>query len=799
MDDIKRAAVLGSGVMGGAIAAHLANCGIPSLMLDIVPPGLSAEDRQDPAKRNALAAASKAALLKTKPAPLYLPGNADLIEIGNFEDDFPRIAEADWVIEVVKEDLAIKKKVLGEAAKHRRPGSVISTNTSGILVGSMADGMDDDIRRHFLGTHFFNPPRYLKLLEIIPGPDTLPGVVATLKRFAEDVLGKGIVVAKDTPNFVANRILTYACQFIMREFPKDGLSVDDVDSLTGPIIGHASSATFRTCDLVGLDTYVHVIGNVYHGCPGDEQRELFQAEPWLQKLIEENRLGEKTGAGFYKKTGERDEKGKRVILSLNVNTLEYEPPSKTRFDCIGAARAVESLEEKVRIMHTGEDAGSKFVWKLFANTALYAANRIPEIADDIVSIDHAVKWGFAWNIGIFETWDVLGFDYVCDRMAAEGLEVPAIARALRDAGGASFYRHENGRTRYFDLASKAYKEVERNPNALFLIDLKRDNRTVRENAACSLVDLGDGILCAEFHTKMNTIDADLLDLLNTGTNLVNEGAFEGMIVANQGEHFSAGANLFMVLGYAMQNDWDALSNIIAAFQNANMAMRFCRGPVVAAPHHYTFGGGIEISQHTARVVAAAETYGGLVEAGVGIIPAGGGTKEMLRRALAYVPDSVPQGDPFPYVRRAFETIGMAKVSTSGHELVPLGYLTQHDCVCINDQHQVKRAKDVCRGLVLAGYAPPRPAKLAVLGEPVRAAFRSAVYQMQLAGWASEHDALIAEYLARTLTGGDRLPGQVMSEQDVLDLEREAMLYLCGTEKTRARMQYMLQTGKPLRN
>jgi len=799
MDDIKRVAVLGSGVMGGAIAAHLANCGVPSVMLDIVPPSLTAEERKDPAKRNSFAAASKAALLKTKPAPVYLPEYADLIEIGNFEDDFPRIAEADWVIEVVKEDLAIKKKVLGEASKHRRPGSIISTNTSGILVRSMTEVMDGDMRKHFLGTHFFNPPRYLKLLEIIPGPDTLPEVVETLKRFAENVLGKGIVMARDTPNFVANRILTYACQFIMREFPKHGLTVEDVDNLTGPIIGHASSATFRTCDLVGLDTYVHVIGNVYNGCPDDEQRELFRPEPWLEKLIDSNRLGEKTGAGFFKKTDERDEKGKRIILSLDVATLEYKPQSKTKFDCIGAARGTEDPEEKVRIMHTGGDEGSKFVWRLFANMAIYAANRIPEVANDIVSIDNAVKWGFAWSIGIFETWDALGVKYVCDRMAAEGLPLPGIAKALLQAGGESFYKYENGKRMFFDLASNGYKEVARNPAAFFLKDLKAGNKTVRKTESCSLIDVGDGILCAEFHNKMNTIDGDLLEMLNAGVSLVNEGVFEGMIVANQGEHFSAGANLFMVLGYAMQNDWASLSNIISVFQNTNMAMRFCRGPVVAAPHHYTFGGGIEMSQHAARAVVAAETYGGLVEAGVGIIPAGGGTKEMLRRALAYVPETVVQGDPFPYVRRAFETIGMAKVSTSGPDLIKLGYLTENEFVCINDHHQVKRAKDVCRSLVIAGYIPPKPAKLAVLGESVRAAFRSVVYQMQLSGWATEHDALITEHLARTLTGGDRLPGQEMTEQDVLDLERESMLSLCGTEKTRARMQYMLQTGKPLRN
>ena len=799
MDDIKRVAVLGSGVMGGAIAAHLANCGISSLMLDIIPPNLSAEEKKDPEKRNALAAASKAALLKTKPAPLYLPEYADRIEIGNFEDDLPRIAEADWVLEVVKEDLKIKKAVLGEAAKHRRPGSIISTNTSGILVRSMTDVMDDDMRAHFLGTHFFNPPRYLKLLELIPGPDTRPEVVEKLRRFTENVLGKGIVVAKDTPNFIANRILTYVCQFIMREFPKDGLTVEDVDSLTGPIIGHSPSATLRTCDLVGLDTYVHVIGNVYNGCPDDEQRDLFQPEPWLEKLVAENRLGEKTGAGFYKKTDQRDEKGKRVILSLDMDTLEYTPQTKTRFDCIGAARKTDDLEEKVRIMHTGDDSGSKFLWKVFANTAIYAANRIPEIADNIVDIDNAVRWGFAYNIGVFETWDALGVNYVCDRMEADGFAVPEIAKALLASGGKSFYRYESGRKQYFDLASKSYNDIVRNPNAVFLADLKAENRVVEETQSCSLIDLGDGILCAEFHTKMNTIDGDLLQMLNTGVSLINEGKFEGMVLANQGEHFCAGANLFMVLGYAMQGDWDSLGNIISVFQDTNMAMRFCRGPVVAAPHHYTFGGGIEMSQHTARVVAAAETYGGLVEVGVGIIPAGGGTKEMLRRALEYVPDSVVQGDPFPYVRRAFESIGMAKVSTSGPELIKLGYVTENEYLCINDHHQVKRAKDVCRSLIVAGYRPPSPAKLVALGESVCAAFRSAVYQMQLAGWASEHDALIAEHLAKTLTGGDRLPGATMTEQDVLDLEREAMLSLCGTEKTRERMQYMLQTGKPLRN
>ena len=799
MREIKRVAVLGSGVMGGAIAAHLANCGIPSLMLDIVPPGLSDKEKADPAKRNGFAAASKAALLKTKPAPLYLKSGLALIEIGNFEDDFARIADCDWIIEVVKEDIEIKRKVFADVAKHRTPGSVVSTNTSGLPLQLMVEAMDDDMRAHFLGTHFFNPPRYLKLLEIITGPDTFPDLLESMGAFCENVLGKGVVYAKDTPNFVANRIGTFSTQYIMRTFRNHGLSVEDVDALTGPDIGHAKSATFRTADLVGLDTYVHVIGNVYDGCPNDECRDAFQPTNWAKKMIEQKLLGAKTGAGFYKKTDERDKRGRSIILSLDLDTFEYTLQDKTRFDCIAAARKETTLEDRVRLMHMSEDAGSKFLWDVFAHTAIYAANRIPEIADDIVNIDNAVKWGFAWDIGLFETWDAIGVEAVCDRMRADGLELPPIAAALLEGGNESFYKLEHGKRWYFDLDSKEYKEVPENPRSVSLAAVKSAGNVVQENESCSLVDLGDGIVCAEFHTKMNTIDAGLMEMLVTGATMLNEGQFEGMVLANQGEHFSAGANLFFVLGLINQEDWDGLEKAIDQFQQVNMTMRFCRGPVVSAPHHFTFGGGIEMSQHCDRVVAAGETYGGLVEVGVGIIPAGGGTKEMLRRALAYLPDSIIDGDPFPYVRRAFEAIGMAKVSTSGPELMELGYFTEHDAVCVNLDHQVRRAKDMCRGLAIAGYTPPAPARMYALGEPVRAAFRSAVYQMQLGGFASEHDALIAEKLANTLTGGDRMPGQPVTEQDILDLERESMLSLCGTEKTQERIRHMLQTGKPLRN
>ena len=799
MREIKRVAVLGSGVMGGAIAALLANCGVPCLMLDIVPPNLSEDDKKKKDKRNSFAAASKAALLKAKPSPIFNKGILDLIEIGNFEDDFPKIADCDWICEVVKEDLKIKESVFKKVAQYRSPGSIVSTNTSGIPIKSMVGSMDKDMRRHFLGTHFFNPPRYLKLLEIIPGADTAPEVVKQMAEFGENVIGKGIVYAKDTPNFVANRILTFSMQYIMYEMLKAGLTFEEIDALTGPVIGHASSATFRTGDLVGMDTFVHVVGNVYNGCPDDEKRDLMVPPDFVKKMIEKDYYGEKSGSGFFKKTSERDEKGKSIILSLDPNTLEYKPQVKPRFDCIGAAKKAGAVEEKIKIMHTGEDKGALFVWKMFANMAVYAANRIPEIADDIVNIDNSLKWGFAWEKGLFEVWDILGFNYVCDRMEADGLTLPPIAQAMKKAKAESFYKDSPKGQMYFDLATKGYKLVQQNPNVIRIDIAKQNGKVVKENSDASLIDIGDGILCAEFHCKMNAIGKDLIEVLAEGVRMVNEGKFDGMVVGNQGPHFSAGANLMIILADIKQDNWEGLRKMISGFQGANMAMRFCRGPVVSAPHHFTLGGGIEVSQHCAKAVIASETYGGLVEAGVGLIPAGGGTKEMLRRALAFAPESVTESNPFPYVRRAFESIAMAKVSTSGPELVDLGYFTENDLICVNWDQQIKRAKDVCRGLIVAGYTPPKPAVLTALGEPARAVFRAALYNLKGGGFASEHDATVAMHTANILTGGDRMPGTKMSEQDALDLEAEAFLSLCGTQKTQERIQNMLMTGKPLRN
>ncbi len=797
MSNFKRVAVLGSGVMGAAIAAHLANCGVPSIMLDIVPPNLPEKDQKKRAKRNAIADGAKAALLKAKPAPAYSPSVLDMIETGNFDDDMAKIAGCDWIIEVVKEDLNIKKKVFESVAKHRTPGTILSSNTSGIPFKAMAEGMDDEMSAHFVGTHFFNPPRYMKLLEIIPGPKTKPEVIATMAAFCENVLGKGIVYAKDTPNFVANRLLTFAMQFTLHEMTKDGLSVEEIDALTGPAIGHASSATFRTADLVGLDTLKLVVGNVRNGCPDDERLDLMSGPAWFDKMVEKGLLGDKSGSGFFKKTKERDEKGKAIILGLDPETLEYRAPIKPRFECTGAVRNLEKLEDKLKVMYLGEDKGSQFVFKQFANLAQYAGNRIPEIADDIVNIDNAVKWGFAWEKGIFETWDLLDFDVVAEKMAAIGVALPPIAKALKDSGNTSFYRVNNGVEEYFD--GKGYTAVPKNPSEIRLANIKTNKTNiVKTNDSASLIDLGDGIVCCEFHCKMNVIDPDLTAMLNAGVDLLDEGKFDGMVIANQGPHFCAGANIFLILGEIMQKNWDSVEKAIRGLHAINMRMKYSRKPVVAAPHHYTFGGGVEICQHAAKVVLAGETYAGLVEMGVGLIPGGGGCKEMHIRAMEYCPDNVTV-DPFPFIRRAFEAIGQAKVGTSGREAIELGYFRESDIVLPNYEHQIAKAKAVCRGLVVSGYTPPRPPRLKALGDGPAAAFKAAVWNMQQNGWATEHDALIAGKAAHVLVGGNRLAGTPITEQDLLDLECEGFLSLCGTEKTTERIQYMLMNNKPLRN
>ena len=789
MNKINRVAVLGSGTMGNGIAAHLANCGISSLVLKVTP----AKSGDTPDKR-------KAALRKTKPSLIYQDSALDLIEFGNLDEDAHRLAECDWICETVTEDLEIKKQLFAKLAPHRKKGSIISTNTSGISVGSIIEHMDDDMRKHFLGTHFFNPPRYLKLMELVRGPDTGAGTMETMVNFCENVLGKGVVHAKDTPNFIANRTLVFMIQYILKELETTDLSFEEIDALSGPVIGNSPSATFRTVDLVGVDVVAKVVANVYDRCPELADRDMFVMPGWVETMIERGWLGGKSGSGFYKKIQEKDARGKSIVLSLDRKTLEYTPRVKPSFPCLEAAKKLDSLKEKVREMYKGKDEGSQFLWRVFAHSVAHAGAQIPEMADDILSIDNAVKWGFAWDMGLFEKWDVLGFDYVCERMKSDGIALPPIAEAIIETGGKGFYNRDlYGRRCYFDLATKRYKRIPHHPDALVLDDLKVTGGVLKENDSASLVDLDDGILCVEFHTKMNTIDAGVLDMIEQGVGFVNDGKYDGLVIGNQGPHFCAGANLTLLLDAIKQGDWDAVTYMVREFQRINMALRFCRGPVVAAPHHFTFGGGIEMTQHAARAVIAGETYGGLIEMGVGLIPAGGGTKEMLRRALLHVPATLVEGNPFPYVRRAFEAIGTARVSTSGPELIDLGYLSDEDIICRNSDLQIRRAKDVCHGMVVGGYEPPRPATFVVLGEKTRAAFSAAVFNLEQSGHATPHDALIASHVAHILTGGNHYAGSKITEQDVLDLECEAFLSLCGTEATQQRIAHMLKTGRPLRN
>lgn len=800
MREIKRVAVLGSGVMGAAIAAHLANCGIPSVMLDIVTPKLSDEDKKNKKKRNSLVEANKAALLKAKPSPLYVKSAVDMIDTGNFEDDMAKISDCDVIIEVVMERLDIKQQVFEQVAKHRKPGAIVTSNTSGIRIKDMAAFMAPEMSQHFMGTHFFNPPRYLKLLELIPGPDTLPEVIQAMAWFGENVLGKGIVYAKDTPNFCANRVITFAMQYLMHEMTKEGLTPEEVDALTGTAIGHASSATFRTCDLVGLDTFQKVALNVYNGCPEDEWHAIMKGPDWYDAMVAKGWFGNKSGSGFYKKTDQKDEKGKAIINAIDPATVEYRPPVKARFECTGAVRNAETVEEKIRIMMNAEDKGAKFLFRFFANLCTYAGNRIPEISDDIVNIDNACRWGFAWETGIFDTWDILGFEDFAAKMEAAGIALPPIAKVMKEVGAKSFYKTEKGVEYFFDLASKSYKPVTKNPKEIKLVNVKTADasRVLASNDSASVIDIGDGVVNVEFHCKMNAIDADLVAMLNKGVDLLEEGKFDGMVVANQGPHFCAGANLFLILGEIMQGNWGNIELAVRGLQNVGMRMKYCSKPVVAAPHHYTFGGGVEICMHSDKCVIAGETYAGLVEVGVGVIPAGGGTTEMLVRALEYIPANVA-ADAFPYIRRAFEAIATAKVGTSGGEVVELGYLRASDILEPNFELQIGRAKNVVLGMIKAGYTAPRPPRLWALGESAEAAFQAGVWGMNQAGYASEHDMLIAGKVAHVLCGGDRIQGTPMTEQDVLDLECEAFCSLCGTEKSQQRIQQMLTTGKPLRN
>ncbi|PYT49257.1 MAG: 3-hydroxyacyl-CoA dehydrogenase [Acidobacteria bacterium] len=803
---IEKAVVLGAGTMGSRIAAHFANAGLPCILLDIVPPNLPAG--APAAERNKIVRAGLEAAKKSKPAAFFTASLAEKIAIGNFEDDLARCAEADWIIEVVAENLEIKRNLLARVAQFRKLGAIVTTNTSGLPVHFIAEGMSEEFQQHWAGTHFFNPPRYLKLVEVIPGPKTSNDVVETLSDFCDKRLGKGVVIAKDTPNFIANRIGTFSMLNALRLMGTLGMTVEEVDACTGPAVGWPKSATFRTADIVGLDVLVHVVKNIYETAPNDESREMYKVPALVEEMVKRGWLGDKTGQGFYKKMkGE----GEKEILTLDVNTMEYRPRQKARFASLEMGKAIEDTRERLRALIgpvlEGQkgDKAQQFLWGGLSEMCLYAARRVPEISDHIEDVDRAMRWGFGWELGPFEIMDAIGVKAFAAQVQKEGRTLPHVIERGLASGRKGFYESEKGTTTVFDLGSGGAKKVEEPKGVIILKSLKEAGREVERNPGASLIDLGDGVACVEFHAKMNAIGADLIAMIHKGLKRL-ETDFDAMVIANQAVNFSVGANLMLVLVGAQEQEWDELHMAVKQFQNINLAIKYAPKPVVVAPQGMALGGGCEVSLHGAKIQAAAEAYLGLVEAGVGLIPGGGGSKEMLIRANEHAAGGEDL-DLFHALKPVFETIAMAKVGTSAEECRELGYLRREDGVSMNRDRLVADAKEAAQALVRGGYKPlaaswqegAQTTQIKVLGEQFLAAAKLAIHMMLRGGYASEYDAHIGRKLANILAGGPLTAPQMVSEQYVLDLEREAFVSLCGEKKTQERIAHTLKTGKPLRN
>ncbi len=804
MRNIRKVAVLGAGTMGSRLAAHLANASVPCLLLDVVPEELTPEEEakgltlHEPQVRNRLAQAGLDAALKSRPAAFFVPEAARMITVGNFEDHLNELKDCDWIIEAVTEDRAVKRTLLERVQAIRAREAIISSNTSGISISSLSEGFSEEFRRHFLGTHFFNPPRYLRLLEIIPTPDTLPHVVEAVSRFGDVVLGKGLVLAKDTPNFIANRIGTFTTLNILRIMQEDGYTTEEIDTLTGPILGMPKSATFRTLDIVGLDVLAHVVKNLSESLPQDERRDLFKIPDFIDQMIRRNLLGDKSGQGFYRRI-KRQGGDESEILTLDLSTFEYRPRKHVTFPSLELARSTEDHRARVKILFQAADRAGQFYRQTLCDTFHYAAMRVPEISDDIVSIDNSMKWGFNWESGVFELWDAIGFERIVEDWVKQGRPLPPLVERLRATGGKSFYARADGITSYFDLASAGYRPLADRPGVILLPALKARKKELKKNAGASLIDLGDGVLCLEFHSKMNTLGPDTVQMVQAGLKALDEG-FDAMVIGNQAPNFCVGANLLLVLMAIQEGEWDEIHQAVRAFQNANMALKYAPKPVVAAPFGMTLGGGTEMCLHATRVRAAAEAYMGLVEAGVGLIPAGGGTKEMLLRALDAVPPD-PEADPFTYVKEVFLNIGMAKVSTSAEEARRLRYLSPQDSISMNRDRQIADGKQLALDLFRLGYRPGKPREdIRALGQAAFTKMKLALHLMRRAEYLSDYDVVVGTQLARVLSGGGEFTSpQLVSEQYLLDLEREAFVSLCGQKKTVERIQFTLKKGKPLRN
>lgn len=801
MRRIRKVAVLGAGVMGAQIAAHLANAGISSYLLDVLPAETDGDEKkkgltlQDKTVRNRFAAAGLKRALGLKPAPLFTKDKASYITIGNFEDDLGKVADVDWIIEVIVEKLAPKRELLKRVDELREPGTIVSSNTSGIPIYQIVEGFSDDFRKYFLGTHFFNPPRYLYLLELIPTTDTLSEVVSFMQEFAGETLGKGAVLCKDTPNFIANRIGVAAMMYVIHKMIERDYTIEEVDAITGPASGKPKSATFRTGDIVGLDTMIHVADNLYEAAPKDELRDFFKVPGFIHEMQKRNWLGEKTKAGFYKRV--KNDKGENEILALDYGKMEYRPRLKASFASIEMGKNIDSVTERVANLAYAKDRAGDFFWDTTASLLIYSANRIPEIADSVMSIDNAMKWGFGWELGPFETWDAIGVERSVKRMKAEEREIPQNVIDMLAAGAKSFYKEDNGVLLHYDFESKGYKPVETSVKLVNLGLEAGKGKIIKSNAGASLIDLGDSVACLEFHSKANVIGEEVIRMTEFGLGKL-ETDFDAMVIANQGKYFSAGANLMLILMLAQEGEFDDIDQAIRLFQGMDMRIKYAPKPIVVAPFNMTLGGGCEMTLHAPRVRASAETYIGLVEVGVGLIPAGGGTKEMLARNLSRAP-RVAGADLMPFVREVLETIGTAKVATSAEEAKQLGYLRTIDGVSINRDFLLYDAKATALAMLHEGYRPPEKKKITAVGQPVLSALTLGLYLWKEGGQITEYEFQIGKKLAYILTGGDLTSAQEADEEYFLDLEREAFLSLCGERKTQERMQYMLKNNKALRN
>lgn len=797
---IKKVAVIGSGIMGSGIACHFANIGVEVLLLDIVPRELNDKEKakgltlEDKVVRNRMVNDSLAAALKFKPSPIYHQKFANRITTGNLEDDIAKVSKVDWIIEVVVERLDIKKIVFENLEKHRTPGTLITSNTSGIPIKFMSEGRSEDFQKHFCGTHFFNPARYLKLFEIIPGPKTSPEVLDFLNGYGEKFLGKTSVVAKDTPAFIGNRIGIFSIQSLFHAVKQMGMTVEEVDKLTGPVIGRPKSATFRTVDVVGLDTLVHVANGIFDNCKEDERHALFALPDFIKTMMENKWLGSKTGQGFYKKS--KDAKGKTEILTLDLDTMDYRSKKSAKFATLELTKTIDKVVDRFSVLVGGKDKAGEFYRKSFGQLFAYVSHRIPEITDELYKIDDAMKAGFGWEHGPFQIWDAVGLDKGLEFIGAEGQEAANWVSDMKAAGITSFYTVKDGATYFYDIPSKQMQKIP-GQDAFIILDNIRKSNEVFKNSGVVVEDLGDGILNVEFQSKMNTIGGDVLAGLNKAIDLA-EKEYQGLVVGNQAANFSVGANIGMIFMMAVEQEYDELNMAIKMFQDTMMRMRYSSIPTIAAPHGMALGGGCEISLHADKVVAAAETYMGLVEFGVGVIPGGGGSKELALRAS----DTFRKGDvELNILQEYFLTIGMAKVSTSAYEAFDMGLLQKgKDIVVVNKDRQIATAKAHAKLMAEAGYTqPPARNDVKVLGKQALGMFLVGTDSMEASHYISEHDKKIANKLAYVMAGGDLSEPTLVSEQYLLDIEREAFLSLCTERKTLERIQHMLKTGKPLRN